>query len=51
MVYLHFVVHHRLRIHGEAHISFVLCMYENRPDVMGNERRLRMFANRVVKIF
>ena len=51
MAYLHFVVHYRLRIHGEAHISFVLCRCENRPHVMRNERRLRMFADRVVKIF
>jgi hypothetical protein len=26
MVYLHFVVHYRLRIHGEAHISFLFCV-------------------------
>jgi hypothetical protein len=51
MVYLPFVVHYRLRIHGEAHISFVLCRCENRSDVMRNERRLRMFTNRVLKIF
>jgi len=50
MVYLH-VVHYRLRIHGEVLICFVLCRCENRRDIMRNERRLRMFADRVVKIF